>query len=150
MIEFTLSKVALCACGIAVLLSVTGFMTAVDDNRQSEMDVFLVNDIALMLDELERSQLDMTILDGRQMLPSPDHSLTVKNGVVTLYHGEKAVIAPTIMEGDFELGFGDRLVLERSVAEGLGDVPDGVGEDVHLLETVVQVDGCACTAVHSP
>lgn len=150
MIEFTLSRVAMCACGIAVLLSVTGFMTAVDDSRQEDMDVFLVNDIALMLDELERSQLDMTILDGRQMLPSPEHSLTVEDGVVTLYHGEKESVALTILKENFELGFGDRLVLEMSVPKGLGDVPDGVGEDVHLLEAVVQVDGRACAAVHSP
>lgn len=141
MIEFTLSRVCLCICCISMLAAVVGTMSLIEDDRTSDADTELVTDISRMLDSIAGSGLSSVTIEGDKVLPTSDHSLSVRGGVVELRHSGDSYYAVTVLELDFELTYGSSVTLGLSIPEGLGDVADGVGEDVDLLGTVVQVDG---------
>ncbi|MGN0098878.1 MAG: hypothetical protein ACI38Y_06105 [Candidatus Methanomethylophilaceae archaeon] len=147
MIEFTLSRVCMCVCGVLMLAAATGYLGLVEDQRGSEADQELADDIASMLDAFQMSKLNELRLDGSTVLPSNDIRVVVHDGLVELIHGDRRYYSSTVFGSDLELDRGSSVVLTRSVTEGLGDVANGVGEDVHLLETVVEVDGCPRASV---
>lgn len=139
MIEFTLSRVCLCVCGITMLAAAIGVMDIVQDDDESYADQELVERIASILDSFERSPMDSVTIDGSLILPTSDHSVRVHQGVVELMHGNRTYLAMTAFQQDLELSYGSTVTVERSVTKGLGDLADGVREDVDLLKAVVQV-----------
>ena len=149
MIEFTVSRVCVCICGIAMLAAVVGMMSTSIDEGSSDADMELVTDIAAMLDSIQRSEISSVTLEGNRILPTTGHSLSVREGIVELRHDGNSFYAVTVLEQDLELTYGSSVTIVKSVTEGLGYVADGIGEDVDLLETVVEVHGCPGTSVYT-
>ena len=104
MIEFTLSRVTLCVCGVILLVSVTAVIQGVYDNDRSEDDDHLVQRIGYILDVFESSDVDELILDGSTILPS-GYFLVVHDGFAELSDGEKKHIAMTSYNGEFRLEY---------------------------------------------
>ena len=150
MIEFTLSRVVLCVCGVALLAAAMGVFAGAEERVDSDLDGEAAARIADMLDRFEDSVLDTYVIEATDVLPTPDHVLTVGDHMVVLECDGRKAIAYTESDAEFVLDWfsgSHTLVREPSVAEGLGDVPDGVGEDVDLLGGVVDVGGGAGAAV---
>ena len=70
MIEFTLSRVVMCVCGIALLAAVTGILGAVNDDSENGMMDGLADSVADVLDRFEGSETDELTLRGTELLPS--------------------------------------------------------------------------------
>ena len=147
MIEFTLSRVCMCLCGVMMLAAATGYLGVLEEQREADADQDLADDIASMLDAFEMSKLEEMYLDGSSVLPSADFKVRVGDGLVELIHDDRTTYSRTVFGSSLELDHGTSVVLRRSVPEGLGDVTDGVREDVHLLEAVVEVHRCPGAAV---
>lgn len=149
MIEFTLSRVCMCMCGVLLLAAAVGYLGMLEDHREDRADQELADDIASMLDSFQTSKLEELYLEGPSILPSGDFRVTVADGLVELSHGDGRFYSKTIYGSSFELDHGSSVTLTRSVPEGLGDVADRFGEDVHLLQAVIEVDGGPCAAVNA-
>ena len=149
MIEFTLSRVCMCMCGVLMLAAAVGYLGMLEDHREDRADQELADDIASMLDSFQTSKLEELYLEGPSILPSGDFRVTVADGLVELSHGDGRFYSKTIYGSSFELDHGSSVTLTRSVPEGLGDVADRFGEDVHLLQAVIEVDGGPCAAVNA-
>ena len=140
MIEFTLSRVCMCVCGVLMLAAAVGYLGVLEDHREDRADQKLADDIASMLDSFQTSKLGELYLEGSSILPSGDFKVTVTDGLVELSHDDGRFYSKTVYGSSFELDHGSSVTLVRSVPEGLGDVADRIGEDVHLLQAVVEVD----------
>lgn len=149
MIEFTLSRVCMCVCGVLMLAAAVGYLGVLEDHREDRADQELADDIASMLDSFQTSKLEELYLEGSSILPSGDFRVTVADGLVELSHGDGRFYSKTVYGSSFELDHGSSVTLTRSVPEGLGDVADRIGEDVHLLQAVIEVDGGPCAAVNA-
>lgn len=139
MIEFTLSRTVLSVCGLALLIVAVGTVSDSGERMESDMDSQAAVRLAGVLDDFESSVLTEITLNGWELLPSADHTLEVRDHVVTLTDGEASHSVYTGYGGAFVLSWGSSIRLEKSLAEGLGNLADGVGEDVDVLEVVVQV-----------
>lgn len=149
MIEFTLSRVCMCICGVLMLAATVGYLGMLEDQREDRADQELADDIASMLDSFQTSKLEELYLEGSSILPSGDFRVTVADGLVELSHGDERFYSKTVYGSSFELDHGSSVTLTRSVPEGLGDVAHRFGEDVHLLQAVVEVDGGPRAAVNA-
>lgn len=151
MMEFTISRVVLCTCGVALLCASLAVVGGAGDRTVSDMDDGSAERIAGILDAFESSVTQELTVEGSDLLPSDGYFLTVKAHMVALTSPNgKMYMATTSFDQEFELSWSGSIVLKKSVPEGLGDLPDSVGEDVHLLEGVVDVGGSAGAAVYSP
>lgn len=151
MMEFTISRVVLCTCGVALLCASLAVVGGAGDRTVSEMDDGSADRIARILDAFESSATQELAVEGSDLLPSDGYVLTVKGHLVALTSPNGRIsMATTSCDQEFELSWSGSIVLKKSVPEGLGDLPDGVGEDVHLLEGVVDVGGSAGAAVYPP
>lgn len=140
MIEFTISRVVLCVCGVALLALAMSAVGTTEDRIGSDLDEEAAQEIADILDRFEESVLTSLTLEAADVLPSAEHTLTVRDNVVMLECGGRCAVAYTECDLEIYLDWSTgRVTVDRSVPEGLGDVPDGVGEDVDLLEAVVDV-----------
>ncbi len=149
MIEFTISRVVLCVCGVTLLAASMSVLEPVQENNESEMMDELTDSIADLLDVFEQSHADELILHGSELLPSGDHVLTVSGHIVRIHNGKCESVSPTEFGGEFTLTWNDDIVVRKSVTEGLGDLTDGGDEDIDLLLTVVDVCGCPGTAIQT-
>ena len=140
MIEFTLSRVCMCVCGVLMLAAAVGYLEVLEDHREGRADQELADDIASMLDSFQTSKLEELYLEGPSILPSGDFRVTVTDGLVELSHGDGRFYSKTVYGSSFELDHGSSVTRFRTVPEGLGDVANRNGEDVHLLQAVVEVD----------
>ena len=149
MIQFTLSRECMCRSGVLMLAAAVGYLGVLEDQREDRADQELADDIASMLDSFQTSKLEELYLEGPSILPSGDFRVTVADGLVELSHGDGRFYSKTVYGSSFELDHGSSVTLTRSVPEGLGDVADRFGEDVHLLQAVIEVDGGPCAAVNA-
>jgi hypothetical protein len=115
MIEFTISRVVLCACGVILLVSVTGVLEGIYDLDRSDEDERLVQRIGYMLDAFESSDVDEIFLDGTSILPE-GYSLKVRNGFVELYSDDDRHISMTSYHSEFELSYGEVLRLTHRMS----------------------------------
>ena len=136
-------------CGVLMLAAAVGYLGMLEDHREDRADQELADDIASMLDSFQTSKLEELYLEGPSILPSGDFRVTVADGLVELSHGDGRFYSKTVYGSSFELDHGSSVTLTRSVPEGLGDVADRFGEDVHLLQAVIEVDGGPCAAVNA-
>lgn len=141
MIEFTLSRVVLCICCISLLAASVGILETSNDRDEGLMNDDLAEGIADLLDRFQASEADEMVLRGYELLPSESHVLIVKDHVVTVTDGGRQSKAATAYGGSVELDHVSEVVIRKSLSEGLGDMPDGVGEDVDLIDRVVDVRG---------
>lgn len=85
MIEFTLSRVTMLACGIILMSAVVlpvmhGYDSMEDDGMTS-----LADGVSLMLDSFWDSKADAVCIRGWELLPDPSCSLTIDGPYVTLH-----------------------------------------------------------------
>lgn len=149
MMEFTMSRVAVCACGVMMLAAALGIAAHAEDSMRHDMEGVIVKDVASMLDSFDASGLDELFLVGSEILPSASHVLRVGGNIVVLESPDGERMSYTEYVGEFELGYRDEIVL-RSVPEDFRYVADGGDEGVHLLDRVVDVRGCPSAAVDPP
>lgn len=90
MLEFTLSRVVLVICGIALLGAV---LMPVQSMYDSEYDASM-NDVAdktsFILDEFRSSQADTLTLRGWDILPSSDSYLEIDGHTLTIYQNDRS------------------------------------------------------------
>lgn len=106
MIEFTLSRVCMCVCGILILAAAVGYLEVLEDHREGRADQELADDIASMLDSFQTSKLEELYLEGSSILPSGDFRVTVADGLVELSHGDGRFYSKTVYGSSFELDHG--------------------------------------------
>ena len=116
MIEFTVSRVVLMACGVMVLLSVTGVLDGGYDMERDSMDDSLAGRLAYMLDIFQSSENDELIVDGSMILPQ-DYHLKVHSGFVELCHEDSVRIAETMFTGEFQLEYGEVVKVTRRTSQ---------------------------------
>lgn len=102
MIEFTLSRVVLCVCGLAMLATVSGAVGAIYDTDRGDMDGELADRLAHMMDAFESSDNDTIVLDGSRILPN-GYAMKVHDGFVELIGEGRKHISVTSYQGEFEL-----------------------------------------------
>ncbi len=112
MIEFTLSRVVLCACGMILIASVTGVLSGIYDNGQDSMDEDLTDRFAGMLDIFQSSGNDTMILDGSRMLPE-GYSVHVHDRFVELFGNGRSHVSATKFGGEFQLDWDDTVTVTR-------------------------------------
>lgn len=102
MMEFTMSRVAVCVCGAILLMTVIGVIGGIHDVEEYGMDDELTGRISRMLDEFQASGVDTMVLEGCSILPS-GCTLRVGNGVVEVSNGDARHISITSFIGEFSL-----------------------------------------------
>jgi hypothetical protein len=112
MMELTISRVALCACGLILLASVSGALTGVYDSDRSGMDDGLAERLAYMLDVFESSEMDEIVLDGTRILPEGSR-LHVHDHIVELDIGDEGHLAVTTFGGEIELDWNESVRISR-------------------------------------
>lgn len=112
MIEFTLSRVVLCACGVILIASVTGVLNGIYDTERDSLDEDLTYRFAYMLDIFQSSDDNTLILDGSRMLPE-GYSVYVHGGFVELLGNGDRQISATKFPGEFLLEWGDTITVTR-------------------------------------
>lgn len=151
MIEFTLSRVVLMVAGVALLAVVAAAFAGTDERVGEDLDSDAAREAADILDRFEASILETYVLEPEDVLPTADHILAVSDHVVRLECDGRVSLAVTEYGGSFTMTWlSGSVTLEKSVSEGLGDAPDGVGEDVDLGECVVQIGGGTGAPVYPP
>jgi len=112
MIEFTLSRVTLCVCGVVLIASVTGVLDGIYENDRDAMDGQLVDRFAYMLDVFQSSGSDSIVLDGGRILPE-GCTVFVHDGFVELHDGNKKRVSTTSYQGEFQLNWRDTVTVTR-------------------------------------
>ena len=141
MIEFTISRAALCICAACLLTVGLAVMDSAEDRNESEMCDDLAESIAAILDRFESSESTELRLRGYELIPLDGQIATVGGNIVSVTHGTSVSTAYTEYDGSFTLDRHSEVTLKKSVAEGLGDLPDGGDERIDLLLGVVDVRG---------
>ena len=116
MMEFTMSRVALCICGVVMIASVTGVLSGIYDMGTSDQDDRLVQRIGYMLDVFEASDVDEIILDGPMILPT-GYSISVHDGLVELTDGQSIHLALTSYDSEFSLGYDELIVVTHRMSQ---------------------------------
>lgn len=112
MIEFTLSRVSLCVCGVILIASVTGTLNGIYDSEKDAMDEVLADRFAYMLDLFQSSEDDTLILDGSRILPE-GYSVSVHDGLVELFGDDGRKVSATRYQGSFNLVWNGILEITR-------------------------------------
>ena len=110
MIEFTISRVVLCACGVLLMVVVTSALGGVYDKNTDVMDEDLASRFAYMLDIFQSSDDDTIVLDGARILPE-GYTAMVHDGFVELLHDDRRNMAATDYTGEFKLRWGDTITV---------------------------------------
>ena len=106
MIEFTISRVVLCACGMILILSVAGVLNGVYDRNEEQLNNDLADRFAYMLDVFQSSDDDTLVLDGIRILPE-GCTAHIHDGFVELLDNDRRHMATTEFKGEFLLKWGD-------------------------------------------
>lgn len=112
MIEFTISRVALCIGGIVLLAAAVGAVSNSYDTDVHSIDRDLTGKIAMMLDSFESSNMDVLILEGPSILPK-DCSISVHDNTVILYTGNLKYTAVTKYSGEFTMDSNETVEVTR-------------------------------------
>ena len=99
MMEFTISRVVLISCGVALLAIAAGAAGGAEERVTYDLDRETAHKIARMLDMFEASELDTLTIDAHDVLPGPDHMLTVHDHAVRLEHDGERHLAYTDYRG---------------------------------------------------
>ncbi len=147
MIEFTLSRVVLCVCGVTLLMASMSTMDLVDEENEGEMDADLAESVADILDRFQQSSAETLTLRGTEIVPDEHHTVLVRDHVVTVTRDGHESKAYTEYGGSLEITIHTEVTLMRSITEGLDDGTYGGDEGVDLRDIVVQVGGCTGAAL---
>ncbi|MFA6804522.1 MAG: hypothetical protein WCQ23_06045 [Candidatus Methanomethylophilaceae archaeon] len=114
MMEFTLSRVALIACGAILLAAVIVPVNGIYDSMEEENMTEVSDSIASMLDSFWDSETDTMHLRGWDILPGADYGLVLDGHKVIITGGEKDYLSLTEHStGYFELTYNDIVDIVR-------------------------------------
>ncbi len=128
MIEFTISRVVLAVCGVALLAAATGTIANLGSDMESSRDADTAMRIASVLDRFESSAMTELVIEGWELLPTEEHVLSVGGHLVTVTSASGTQTAYTASDAEFELTRHSSVTISKSLPEGLGDGADRVGE----------------------
>jgi len=112
MMEFTISRVALCICGAIILVASVSVIGGIYDNDVPDMDDVSARRIAYMLDTFMASEIDEIILEGNRILPE-GYSIRVHDFFVELIGEEKISLAITTFDQELELDWNETKTVTR-------------------------------------
>ncbi|MDN5358038.1 MAG: hypothetical protein AB7D42_00200 [Candidatus Methanomethylophilaceae archaeon] len=115
MLEFTMSRVVLCICGVvllgAVAIPFSGICSSNEDVRMTET----ADSIAEMIDSFYRSEADTMTLRGWDILPDAGCSMRAEGHVLILENNGKEYRSLIFCESEgFSLSYNGTVALERS------------------------------------
>ena len=85
MIEFTLSRVALMVCGVAMLAAVLVPLQSVYDSEYDSSMTSAADRLSYVIDEFWASEADTLTIRGWEVLPSADSSVVIEGHFLTVY-----------------------------------------------------------------
>ena len=85
MIEFTLSRVALIICGVAMLAAVLAPINSVYDNQYDASMREASDRLSFVIDEFWASEADTLTIRGWEVLPSADSCVVIEGHTLTVY-----------------------------------------------------------------
>jgi len=115
LLEFTMSRVALCICGAILLGAVAVPFSAICSSDGDVRMTETADSIAETIDGFYRSEADTMTLRGWDILPNAGCSFRVERGFVILCDGEKEYLSPvSCASEDFSLRYDGTVTLKRS------------------------------------
>ncbi|MGI5965020.1 MAG: hypothetical protein ACOX8L_04125 [Candidatus Methanomethylophilaceae archaeon] len=122
MLDFTLSRVALCICGVLLLGAVAAPLTGIYAEKEDGAMAGETDSLAGLLDTFYYSEAETLTLRGWEILPGSDCSLYADGHFVILTSGKGEYRSITECEcSDITIGYGDTVTLKRT-ADGLAAV----------------------------
>lgn len=129
MIEFLWSRVALTACGLAIMAVLAASFTSLDDSRRDRAALDGAAEFAELLEHFPSYGVGAAAdVEASRFLPTPGHTLQVANGSVWTVHGDdrRAVEGPAGLlllshgeeVGALELSHGQSVRLENREVGG--------------------------------
>ena len=118
MLEFTMSRVVLCVCGVILLGSVCVPLSGMYSTNTDVLMTENTDSIAAMIDSFYGSEADIMILRGWDIFPSKDCSLNIDGHNVTLSNSNGEYRSLISHNSYFSLSYNEMITLERS-EEGL-------------------------------
>jgi len=113
LIEFTMSRAAVMACGVILLATVAGVLGGIYDNDADRMDGELADRLAHMLDIFCSSGIDEMIIDGSMVLPE-GYTMNVHDGFVEVLREDRIHVASTEYKGSFIMHWNEvRTIVRR-------------------------------------
>lgn len=114
MLEFTMSRVVLCLCGVILLGSVCVPLSGIYSTNNDVLMTESTDSIAAMIDSFYDSEADTMTLRGWDILPSTDCSLKVDGHNVILSNSSSQYHSLISYESYFSLSYNEIVTLERS------------------------------------
>ena len=127
MLEFTMSRVVLCVCGVILLGSVCIPLLGMYSTNENVLMTESTDSIAAMIDSFYGSEADTMILRGWDILPGNDCSLNVDGHNVTLSDSNGEYRSLISYKSYFSLSYNEMITLERS--------EDGITVKNHFLRS---------------
>lgn len=115
MIEFTMSRIAVFACGVILLAAIVVPISDVYDGRKDADLTEAADKIAFMIDTFWDSEADVMTLRGWDILPFSDMSVEISGHVLTVNKGGKEYRSLIEHPADsISISYNDTIGLKRS------------------------------------
>lgn len=114
MLEFTLSRVVLCVCGVILLGSVCIPLSGMYSSNEDVLMTESTDSIAVMIDSLYNSEADAMVIRGWDILPNNDCSLKVEGHNVIINNSDGEYRSLISHMSYFSLSYNEIVTLERS------------------------------------
>ena len=127
MIEFTMSRVILIVCGLAILASVLVPLHSFYDERYDHSMIDAADRVSFILDEFWASEADTLTVRGWEILPSSDCFIELDRHNLTVHIGDRSYrsLIGHSME-KIVIGHGDVVTITKPSSEDLGHLPPNV------------------------
>ncbi|MDD3351747.1 MAG: hypothetical protein PHY89_04760 [Candidatus Methanomethylophilaceae archaeon] len=115
MLEFTMSRVVLCICGVVLLGAAAVPFSGICSSEEDVWMTETADSIAGTIDGFYRSEADTMTLRGWDILPDAGCYFSVEGRLVILCDGEKEYISPISCASEcFSLRYDGTVTLKRS------------------------------------
>jgi len=128
LIEFTMSRVVLFVCGVAILAAVMVPLHSIYDERYDHSMEDAADRLSFILDEFWASEADAMTIRGWEVLPSSDCFIEIEGHDLTVYLKDRSYRSLTAhsMERTV-IGHGDAVTITKPVPD---DVTECSDEDI--------------------
>jgi hypothetical protein len=127
-IEFLWSRVALTACGLAVMAVIMASFASLDDSSTDRAAIDGATELGELLERFPGcGEGASMVIEASRFLPTPEHSLIVANGSVwTMHDGKRTAVecsAPVLLcsngeaAATLELRYGQSVRLENRIVD---------------------------------
>jgi len=115
MMEFTISRVCMSVCGLILLSAILVPVTGMYDSQARNMESNVSDDIARLIDEFSRSDMDTFVLPAGDILPSASSYLEINGQMITLNTDRGMHRSATYSEviSDNVFGYGDIIRMSK-------------------------------------